>query len=127
VSTGIRIWGDGKKYEDFLPWPKLKIELDRKLLPQLFADPSGFGFQVFDHHGKPDWVVKLVRSDGTGFCYLWLGGDPGRGWQWDGLIRLGAAEPAQVWQIYQRYSDGTYRRLASAFRRLEDVGWNGTV
>src|SRR5207249_265310 len=49
------------------------------------------------------------------FGHVWIGGDPDNGMTWDGLIRAGEGEvqdgTAKVWQLFERWSDGSYRRV----------------
>jgi len=110
LPAGIRVWGDEKSREQFVPWPDLERELREKLLPQLFADPTPFKLVVQDFYSKKDWVIKILMNDENMFCWLWFGANPANGWQWDGLIRIGLEGP-HVLQTYQRFSDGSYRRI----------------
>lgn len=99
-------------------------ELERQLMPQLFANPpSGWSFALRSHGRKQDWLLHVVDEHGERFCDVWLGKDPDKGWSWDGLVRVGDSESTpHVWQVYQRYSDGTYRRRPSLCRSL-DMLW----
>ncbi|MEK7611860.1 MAG: hypothetical protein AAB407_00735 [Patescibacteria group bacterium] len=122
--AGISFSNEGNDTEDFIPWELLQPELNRELLTKLFANPQGYTFEVHDHHGKKNWVMIVVDSSENEICDVWFGGDPDNGWGFDGLIRVGnalAKEPPHVWQIYQRYSDGTYQRLPSRYGSLEKV------
>lgn len=122
LPKGAKIWNtDGTGTEVFIAWDNLKEELEEKLLPQLFANPAGYSFILLDHHGKKDWLARVVDENNNEVSSVWLGPNPENGWAFDGLVRLGAGDPAEVWQTYQRYSDGTYRRLTSKFGRLEDA------
>ena len=113
-AAGIRVWNDQGDEQDFIPWSELKDQLERFLMPQLFAAPTGYAFVTSDHNGKSDWLVQIVDSTGQWYCDVWFGNDPDAGWGFDGLVRVGEPHEApHVWQVYQRYSDGTYRRLAS--------------
>jgi hypothetical protein len=114
------VWTDGSNDENFISWTDLQAELQRQLLPQLFANPSGFKFETRDHHGKSQWLVQVFDDRGDWFCDVWFGNDPDNGWSFDGLVRLGDPVAApHAWQTYQRYSDGTYRRLPSRSPNLD--------
>jgi len=120
----VHVWNEGGETEEFIPWSELEAELRDNLLPYLFADPSGYRFQVGDHHGKEGWLVRVVDAKESEFCGVWFGADPDNGWGFDGLIRVGKADGpsgSRVWQVYQRCSDGTYVRLPSQFGTLEEV------
>jgi hypothetical protein len=79
----------------------LQNELRRHLLPQLFANPAGFSFETRDYNGKIEWLVQVFQDDG--------------------LVRVGDANnPPHAWQTYQRYSDGTYRRLESRVPTIDE-------
>jgi len=98
----------------FIPWAALKKELDEQLKPQLFAAPSsGWTFE--------DWLVYVVDKNGNRYCDVWFGNNPDWGWAFDGMIRVGdsADKEPHVWQAYQRYSDGTYRRLISRMGSID--------
>jgi hypothetical protein len=106
----------------FVPWSDLRKELDKNLLPQMFADPSGYRFEPRDHHGKKNNVIRVFDSEGKQVSHLWLGIDPVKHAK-DGLVRLGTCRntPCEVWQTYRRESDGSYTRLDSAYWTLEDA------
>lgn len=112
--AGIRVWAEEGMDETFIPWSDLQPELQKQLLPQAFADPSGFKFETREHHGKPQWLVQVFDDQDELYCDVWFGNDPDNGWSFDGLVRVGdPATAPHAWQVYQRYSDGTYRRLPS--------------
>ena len=104
----------------FLSKKAAEKELATTLLPQLFADPRGWEFAVHDFNGKKDWIIWVVDKKGERYCDLWLGNNPDAGWAWDGLIRVGDADAEpHVWQAYERYSDGEYRRVFSLCRSID--------
>lgn len=118
--AGILTWTEAGDPEHFVSWITLQKELDRQLLPQLFADPEGFRFETRDQHDKAHWLVQVIDDRGEWFCDVWFGNDPDDGWGFDGLVRLGdPVEAPHAWQTYQRYSDGTYRRLPSRCADLD--------
>jgi hypothetical protein len=120
---GMNVWDDkGERGQSFIPWPELNVELQAKLMPLLFKDPSGYRFEAQDYRGKRMHVVKILDPEGKAFGWLWLGSNPDNGWEFDGLVRVGGENRLQkVWQTYQRFSDGSYRRNKSAFGNLEDA------
>ena len=121
LPAGIKLTEKGRPREIFIAWSELKDELCSRLLPQLLASPEGFTFITAEHYGKQDWLVYLVNAKNQNVCFVWLGVNPAEGWKWDGLIRVGHLERAEVWQVYHRYSDGSYRRLKSQYRTLEQA------
>jgi len=126
VGTGLLAWTDDPatvaRREEFVPWPRFQSELERNLLPRMFADPRGYRFVVGAHHGKEDWLMHLVGPNGLPFGDVWFGVNPDGDWAQDGLVRVGSAlRSPHVWQTYRRLSDGSYERLASRFRTLEQV------
>lgn len=122
LPAGIRILDEFGAERGFTPWEALKTELEIKLLPQIFADPSGFSFSTAEHRGKPDWLVQVVDAQKEPFCHVWFGPDPERNFAFDGLVRVGDPDaPPSVWQTYQRYSDGSYQRLSATVPTLDQV------
>lgn len=119
--AGLKVSTKDGSFEKFVPWAELRTELNERLLPFLFKNPSGFQFEMKDFGGKPRWLVNIVDADGKGFCHVWLGKNPEEGFKEDGLVRVGGDKLPIVWQTYQRYSDGRYTRLKSAFRTLEEA------
>jgi hypothetical protein len=119
---GLRVWNvERGNREWFIEWPRLETELRTKLLPQLLKDPSGFRVIVKSYHGKAHWLARLVDRHGVEHCALWFGVDPETNWNFDGLIRAGSWSPLATWQTYQRYSDGSYRRLPSRYDGVEEA------
>lgn len=110
---------DGGRPEDFIPWHQLYPELEKRLLPKTFRNPTGYRFVTRDFHGKKDWLVYVIDRTGQDICALWFGGDPLRGGRFDGFIRVGNA--SQVWQTYQRCSDATYVRVDSMYGSVEEA------
>lgn len=97
--AGIRIIEDDREETHFISWSDLERELQRCLLPQLFADPTGFSFVTRDYHGKPDWLVQIVDGQGAWYCDVWLGVNPDNGWSVDGMVHFGEPDhEPRVWQ-----------------------------
>jgi hypothetical protein len=121
LAAGVRVFSDYGSECEFIPWSELKVELERQLMPQLFADPSGFTFETRDYEGKSQWRVQISDKAASRYCDVWFGHDPDSGWAFDGLLRFGDPdETPHVWQTYQRYSDATYRRCSSMSATLDE-------
>jgi len=109
-------WIDARDGQ-FLPWNRLKIELEERVLIQLGRHvPPDCTLVVRDHFGRKDWTVRILNSGGEEVGHIWIGGNPDEGWDFDGLIRAGVPETdtfARVWQTFRRYSDGSYLRVGS--------------
>jgi hypothetical protein len=98
----------------FIPWAELEIEIEMKLLPQVRVVPVGSRAEVGDLGDRKNWIVRIVDPEGRELGYIWFGSNPEAKWQWDGLVRLGNPEASvdkAVWQSFQRFSDGSYRRV----------------
>ena len=88
-------------------------------MPQLFSYTPAFRFEMRDHHGKTDWLVQPVNDQGDRFCNVWFCVNDD-GWAFDGLVHFGDSDAdPYVWQSYQRYPDGTYRRPPSFASSLD--------
>lgn len=120
IPQSVR-WGPVDGYEPgicvdncettFIPWGELINELEEKLLPQVGKAPSGSTVMVVDWQGRDEWVVQIVSRAGNSIGHIWFGPDPSRDWAFDGLVRVGyPSTPAVVWGVFQRYSDGSYRK-----------------
>lgn len=114
-QAGIVVVEGDDLTKTFVPWPALKPEIEKNLFPQVVQIPVGSSAEVVAFKGKDGWLVKAVGPDDTSVAYLWFGPDPKNHWVFDGLVRVGMADPEGhsvpvVWQTYQRYSDGSYLR-----------------
>ena len=111
--TGISIIDSPE--ELFVGWEKLEPEIEGKLLCQLGRHiPVGCKLRVDEFHGRKCWLVRIVSPELKNVGYVWFGPDPEKNWVFDGLVRVGDAPndyEAEVWQVFQRYSDGSYRRI----------------
>lgn len=100
---------------EFVPWSVLQREIHTKLLPQAArAIPLGSRAEPAPFHGRGNFRIFLMNPKAEVIGRVWFGKDPYRNWGYDGLVRLGNAPTdyeAIVWQVYQRYSEGTYRLL----------------
>lgn len=120
-DAGVRVIQEDGVEASFIPWSDLDRELRDRLMPQLFVDPSGFNFVTRDYHGKSNWLVQLINERGEWYCDVWFGVNPDNGWAVDGMVHFGETDDEpHVWQSYQRYSDGTYRRLPSWVSSLDE-------
>jgi len=107
---GIRINSD----ELFVPWADLKPEVEKKLLPQVRVIPVGSTVELGSFQGRENWLVRVFDPDGLEVCHVWFGGDPYNEWKPDYCVRLGVAisnNEHEVWQVFRRYSDKSYRRV----------------
>lgn len=116
---GPGIYVESDQYgKGFVSWEILKPELEKELLIQLgrVLGDRVCTLQTAGFHGRKNWLVHIMGENGEELGSLWLGGDPDNNWRWDGLVRAGNASnnhQAVVWQVFQRYSDGSYRRIAA--------------
>jgi len=110
LPTGISIIGP---QPDFIAWRELRSEIESQLLSQLGRHiPTGCSVAVRDYFGRENWTVRILRR-GRELGHIWFGGNPEDNWNFDGLVRAGEAAgggTSKVWDTFQRYSDGTYRR-----------------
>jgi hypothetical protein len=105
-SAGIVIDG---RIQTFLPWRALKMEVEQKLLNQLGRlVPTGCTAVLREFRGRKDWTVRILSPEGAYVGSIWFGPDPEKEWSFDGMVRAGHDD---VWQVFQRFSDGSYRRL----------------
>ena len=101
----------------FIPWKTIKTEIEQRVIPQCprkIAPNAKIAFGSF--YGKKDWTVNVETSNGEYIYSIWLKSNPMKGWKPDGLVRLGFTHDDlnwDVWQVFQRYSDGSYRIVKS--------------
>jgi transcriptional regulator with XRE-family HTH domain len=99
----------------FVSWPHLKKEIEECLLPQIRNVPVGSTVSLRPFRGRPNWVVRITDPSTNEVGDVWFGPDPKNKWGYDGLVRVGGTDSRGrlvVWQVFQRYSDGIYRRIA---------------
>jgi len=97
---------------EFIPWAELEREIQVKLLPQVARVPVGSKVLVKELQGKQNWIVQIVDTDGKEIGHIWFGPDPANNWSFDGLVRVGyPGPPVAIWDVFQRYSDGSYRKI----------------
>jgi hypothetical protein len=97
---------------EFLLWGSVKDELERQVLPALSEIPAGSAAKLIDDQGRRDWIIAVVTAEGGMVAHVWLGADPTRNWVNDGRVRIGTPmAPVGIFGTFQRYSDGTYRRV----------------
>jgi len=114
---GILLEGDRR--QAFLSWRRLKGEIEKMPLPQVRRVPVGSTVGVHDLAERKAWIVNVLGPHFREVGSLWFGTDPDANWRWDGLVRLGHSQrhfgaDRVVWQIFQRYSDGSYRRVRAS-------------
>ncbi len=97
--------------DNFVAWQELKIEIETRLLPQVARVYTGSTVRLSQIAGKNDWVVEVIDQSGVVYANVWFGPDPEKAWSFDGLVRVGVPTPIDVWNTFQRYSDGTYNLL----------------
>ena len=102
--------------QSFISWEELKPEIERLLLPQVRVVPIGSQVVVGPLGDRENWIVQVLQAGSNQeLGHVWFGSNPEQKWRWDGLIRIGQPSSSSgesvVWQVFQRYSDGTYRRL----------------
>lgn len=125
--AGIRVWTDEDETATaFIPWTALVSNLERMLLPQVFAKPDNYTLKTFSYQGKQDWLVRICDTGGNALYGVWFGGNPNNNWVPDGLIHIGDPNAAVdnkipvAWQTWQRYSDGSYRLISSKSATLDE-------
>ena len=110
---------------EFIPWKKLKLEIETKLFNQLGEHiPLKCKAGLSDWKGRPHWLTTIIDPNGKKVGEVWFGTDADNNWAYDGLVRVGVAlsdDHAIVWQVFQRYSDGSYRRIRKQPPRLQRV------
>lgn len=67
-----------------------------------------------DLYDRKGWTVRVLSKEGQELGYVWFGSNPESALAYEGLVRVGTAiegGPTVVWQTFERFSDGTYRRV----------------
>jgi len=100
----------------FVPWSVLRPEIEQRLLPKVRVLPVGCTVELGEFRGRKHWIVRILDPNHVEIGNIWFGTDPNNKWAWDGKVRLGPfrakdAIPYKVWQVFERYTDGTYRRV----------------
>lgn len=101
----------------FIPWNQLCIELIKQVansLPKKIPIPATISLD--NHFQKKNWIIKIYDRNGNHSGDLWIGSNPEKNWAMDGKIRIGKTISDYewvVWQVYERYSDGSYRLIRS--------------
>lgn len=102
---------------EFIPFEILEKELNERVInqaPRIL--PVGSFVSLDSFHGKTDWLVNIKNPNGEVIGSVWIGGNPEDNWNQDGLVRTGRAlsdTSHEVYQVFQRYSDGSYRLVSS--------------
>lgn len=118
VGKGPGILISNSATGEFIPWTKtFETELERGLLSQLGGHiPPGCRLGLGDYKGRQNWLTLIINPEGKRTAEIWFGTDPDNQWRYDGLVRAGD-DTYVVWQVFQRYSDGTYRRIRKQLPR----------
>jgi hypothetical protein len=98
----------------FVRWEHLKREIESSLLPSVRNLPLHCTVSRGMFRGRGNWIVRVLDDVGSELANIWFGGDPEKDWRFDGLVRIGPGQKSTghvVWQTWQRYSNGTYRRI----------------
>jgi transcriptional regulator with XRE-family HTH domain len=107
---GIICYQDNARI-DFIPWATLKNEVEKRLLNQLGPHiPTNCKVILDDYRGRANWLVRIIDAHEQRLGYVWFGTDADNDWRWDGLVRTGD-DTYVVWQVFHRYSDGSYARI----------------
>ncbi len=101
-----------------VPWAELRPEIEKRLLNQLgrHIQPK-CTVTLDDYKGRPNWLVRIIDRDDKQVGYVWFGTDADNNWAYDGLVRAGD-DTYVVWQVFQRYSDASYRRIRKQAPRV---------
>ena len=106
---------------EFVPWSELEPEIETRLFNQLGDHiPPNCRAVLGDYKGRPSWLTLIIDPHGKQVGEVWFGTDPDTNWAYDGLVRVGN-DTYVVWQVFQRYSDGLYRRIRKQAPRLQRV------
>lgn len=90
---------------------KLETEITTRLLNQLGLHiPPKCSVALDDFKRSETMLVRIINLEGAHLGYVWFGTDPHNNWAWDGLVRVGD-DTYVIWQVFDRYSDGTYCRI----------------
>ncbi|HEY2382357.1 MAG TPA: helix-turn-helix transcriptional regulator [Terriglobia bacterium] len=116
-ETGIII---GLNSSRFIPWKQIQEELIKRLLPNVRMVPIGSTVELGEYNRRKDWIIRVINPDGVEIANIWIGGDPLKGYAYDGLVRIGVPSEDKtvlptVWQVFQRYSNGTYVRVDNPY------------
>jgi hypothetical protein len=116
-SSGMII---DKDPNQFIPWDVVRMEIHEHVLPNLRMVPIGSSVVLGEYHGRLDWVIRILDPHGVEIGNVWIGGDPLNDYTFDGLVRAGIPEEDKtrmptVWQVFQRYSNGTYIRVGNPY------------
>lgn len=104
----------------FVPWEKLRGEIEEELLPNVRMVPVGSTVELGDYFGRKEWIIRIIDQNGLEVGNVWFGGDPLKDYAYDGLVRLGIPTEDKtvrptVWQVFQRHSNGLYFRVSNPY------------
>ncbi len=101
----------------FISWERLKYELETQVIqgcPRIIPISSTVELDTF--YDKKNHIVKILDKDKNEIGSVWLGANPLDNFNRDGLIRIGKSISDSNWvvyQVYRRFSDGSYRLIKS--------------
>jgi|GEM_PF-5657412 len=108
-KPGAQIDGYG-----FIPWKKLVKELEGNVLTGVSLDliPGNSKAIMKDLDVRKNFLIRIINPEGNEIGGIWIGVNPEKpGVPFDGLIRVGESyNPPIIWAVFQRFSDGSYRR-----------------
>ncbi|MBP9082464.1 MAG: hypothetical protein KBH11_05280 [Bacteroidia bacterium] len=97
---------------EFIPWIKVKKELEEKVLPHCTEKfPPECFLEKEDFYQWKDLVIRIYNQKKKRVGDVWIGGDPLNNFYPDGFVRLGKVVERnryKVFYTYRRYSDGSY-------------------
>jgi hypothetical protein len=98
----------------FVSWDVLKDQILNALIPQVQNLGVDSSVRLKKFRGRKNWIVAVSDVERKEVANIWFGTNPTNHWAHDGLVRIGPVKKeatGQVWQTFQRYSDGTYLRI----------------
>lgn len=101
----------------FIEWDTVKKELETNVITQCpRIIPVGARAELGNFYKKNAWVIEIYDREDNEIGSVWIGGNPLKGWYSDGLVRVGKTVSDTSWEVFQilqRYSDGSYRLVKS--------------
>src|ERR1051325_9335435 len=96
-----------------IPWEKLQGELE-KLFTQVPNMPLPVSVKT-KHDSDPlkrNWHIVGTDANGSEVARIWIGHNPEKaGGPWEGGVYIAnPSKSEEVWAVFLRYSDGSYRR-----------------
>lgn len=108
---GIKFIAADSGVESLVPWFELQDEIRNKLLTQVDQTPEVYSLELNTFKGKQNWRIRISDESNRIVGHIWFGPDPENDWKHDGLVRVGSPHGKDVWQTFERYTNGTYVRI----------------